>query len=337
MMMIFLAIETTSYAFMRIVEKSCQGADLIRYDKDFFCRNLKPLSFPETFRMRQKYDRLGKKSFQEMGKDGPFDVIVFGDSSGISGWPEILRDQYELRIVNVTSYRHQDEYPDAFLNVMRNYYELNQDHPAILLWTTITERGKKYTLPRSLWSVLYDKPKWQFDFSFLPSIKLMNYLRYKIYRSDYVEVIQLGKHRQMFLSWDIKGVAQTPAGQDVLTEQFKEAKAIAQEKGCRLGFVFIPTKVQLYPWLLKDKIKNWDYEVRGLPYLMEAARKADIPVLDISKELLATAKEVYEKKGELLWFPDDSHMNLEGASYVAEAVYPFIQEIRRKPLPPQNE
>ncbi|MFV0349361.1 MAG: alginate O-acetyltransferase AlgX-related protein [Halodesulfovibrio sp.] len=94
---------------------------------------------------------------------------------------------------------------------------------------------------------------------------------------------------------------------------------IASLKDSVDGIFFIPTKYRVYAPLLETAdaatlpSADWDF-------LKAASDEAKIPCYNLTEPLQAEARNTWEKSRELLWWPDDSHWNRNGATVAAQAI-----------------
>lgn len=105
-------------------------------------------------------------------------------------------------------------------------------------------------------------------------------------------------------------------------------KALTLKQGLNLVVLILPTKGEIYPWILanqKDRAENGSRSGFALA-AVAACEAAQIEVHDTKPYLLEEGGRLYTSSGKLLWWRDDTHLGEEGHAAVAE----FIASILRK-------
>nr|MDQ2730734.1 hypothetical protein [Armatimonadota bacterium] len=100
-------------------------------------------------------------------------------------------------------------------------------------------------------------------------------------------------------------------------------KKFTQAHGLRLAVMFLPTKDEVYEWVLRGR-QPWTSN-RAPSSLSRALKEtcgADgLPYFDAKPFLIDRSRSLFEKNGELLWWRDDSHMGPNGHEAVADFVH----------------
>jgi len=327
------AVEIASATLISTIKSACLGGDMIRFDQSLFCENLHPFALRSTFLARAAMHQKNKK-FPDLIKEGPYDVVAFGDSTGTTGWLEKIAQRRGLKVANLTRVEI-GEWPAKFVEVARNANALSPKAGTIWLLTSLTERQNKTFVASEPFSdaLRHDQQKSKKE-DLLPSARLMKYLDYRKESRAFggVAHFSLGAHEQLFLQLDLNGLHnQNAENEAALLTQFVEAREIAARAGAQLIFVLFPTKAQQYEWLIKGEAGlNYASSRAHLNQIKRACEAAGIPVFDIEQMLLPLSKKTYEETGELLWFPDDTHMNETAADYVAKYLGEEIIKIHDK-------
>jgi len=103
-----------------------------------------------------------------------------------------------------------------------------------------------------------------------------------------------------------------------LVEVFDEMNRVAGAKGFTVGVALVPTKEEVYAWLLDSSppaTSGFSVVIRDL------CTKEGYPFLDLGPFFAAAARELYGGSGELLFWPDDTHWNERGQELAAAVVY----------------
>lgn len=328
-------LEVSAGLVMREVRLHCGNGDLVRLDRDFFCKNFQPVSRDDTVRNPEWKSPL-YHSWKAMGKDGPFDAVVFGTSVADTGWVEMLKAK-GLKILNTTGNpRFRGFLPEAVWNLLDNSAALHLRPGALLLYCTLTEREDlDFRIPpdsfkgtnRSLRKA-GDSSKFESRFK---NLWIYGLKKWQLRRQPEAQLIFLGKEPEFFQMSTLQGLRQnihyTSEEQRALEDQFKVYRDEARTKGFRLALIVFPTKPQMYEWLLAPEYRGSGRRPH-LEALQKACEKNRIPFLDLEKELSGLAHEYYFKKSRLLWFHADTHVNEWGAQATAKVVKKFVLSLR---------
>jgi hypothetical protein len=109
-------------------------------------------------------------------------------------------------------------------------------------------------------------------------------------------------------------------------------RGLAEERHVGLTVLILPTKGEVYRWLLEERPSQpEDAQASGFGLaVVEACRTVGIVCRDMKPYLLAEAKRLYETEGKLLWWRDDTHIGRYGhaaiAAYIAENL---LRAVRR--------
>lgn len=106
-----------------------------------------------------------------------------------------------------------------------------------------------------------------------------------------------------------------------LTSSLKRIHALASENRASTLVVIIPTKEEVYGWILrKEPLENDLSQSSGLARAVQSFCNSEkIPCIDLRPALAEEAKNVW-KQGDLLWWRDDSHWNPQGHQTAARLI-----------------
>lgn len=99
-------------------------------------------------------------------------------------------------------------------------------------------------------------------------------------------------------------------------------KRLADEKRLRLVVVLVPSKEEVYSWVLDDAAP-WSTDGAPSPFssaVEEMARQNGMSYLDLKPVLVSASRRVFEESGQLLWWADDTHWNSSAQKVAAEAI-----------------
>lgn len=324
-----LFIEGGSWLSLKMFSGLSGNFDLVRMDSDFFNRNLRKY---DTDPPRKKISP--KNSWKQCWADGPYDAIAVGDSTGATGWVEMLRSDYGIKTLNLTMVIDEGFVASAS-GLIGNYKSSNGNGKTVLLAVGLIGRAGYYMyngsglIRESKKDYFFKKRTWH-------SVRLYQYINAKMKYRDgsRVEVADINGRAELFYADDIKGLTDdvnfSVDEYSRLCGQLKRMKMIAAEKGCVYAIVAFPTKAQQYEWLLvKSGRLNTVSKRTSLNILKEACEVSDVPFLDIGERLDPIARQVFEDTGRLLWYKCDTHMNELGAFHSAMLVNEFLSEIRK--------
>lgn len=89
-----------------------------------------------------------------------------------------------------------------------------------------------------------------------------------------------------------------------------------RQDGHRLGVYLVPDKLTVYRDLLRDRVPDADQGSRMLAALEGRLRDRGIPAVNLEPRLHAAAGEAFAR-GELIYWPDDTHWNPRGIEIAA--------------------
>lgn len=345
-----LAVEFSCFVVIHLIKKDCGAhGDLIRADHSFFCENYRKFRRDEFHELAEAYESPKFKSLEDIRKQGPYDILIMGDSTGTTGWAELLKRNYGLKVLNLTTVSRSDGWPNAVIRVLRDYEKINGNRKALWIYTGLTERVTSTFLVNagsedfeSILSGKKVKPlkdAFKTDFAnFLYSSKLYNYHKSRAYlKSEYDAAVLLKNfddRTEMFYMMDVDGyknpVKLSKREFEKAHEQFRKIQSAVAEANGQLIFVATPTKPFQYAWLMDESQEAIERRRQegNVAIIKQIAQEIGMPFLNMEEVLRPIAEQVYAESSELLWFSDDTHMSLKGATYSAEMIYAFLRKNR---------
>ena len=109
-------------------------------------------------------------------------------------------------------------------------------------------------------------------------------------------------------------------------------KALAEREQLRMAVVIIPTKEEVYSWLLHDHLP-WTSDPTPSAFAAitkEESLKRGFSVLDMKAGLIDSSAQAFVTSGQMLWWRDDIHWNVRGNALAAGLVY---ESFFRQPSP----
>ena len=104
---------------------------------------------------------------------------------------------------------------------------------------------------------------------------------------------------------------------------FAATATLARERGLRVAVVLIPTKEEVYGWVV-DEAPPWSTtaEPSALSIAVERMAAAHgVEFFDLKPLFVAASRRAWEQSRALLWWRDDTHWNDCGHDVAARAVY----------------
>jgi hypothetical protein len=137
-----------------------------------------------------------------------------------------------------------------------------------------------------------------------------------------------GHEAEIYFLYDAGQVVELIDEFGPLSEDLKTSQTALEKKGAKLALVFVPSKLTVLgpviTWPSGSKLSApalWD---SLLPQKVRAyAQQMNIPYHDLTDDLRAAAK-----KGQLPYFPTDTHLNSLGHRIMAAALAPFLRDLR---------
>lgn len=269
------------------------------------------------------------------------DLILLGDSFGVGmdtaedkTWSGVFEKKYGVRVYNLSMPAN----PWAELVTLKlEYPNLKLRDGAVVLWALFgaNDLDKKYGDP---WS-LEEEGFFKQARTRLNTFRKRSVIRQLISR---IELALSPSGEERVISRDVLGVGEVLFFKNyiacvkhtleevkrhknyrMLEEVFASMKAFAHSKNLAVAVVLIPSKPEIYSWVL-DGESTWSGTPRVSAF-NEAAKKLceknAFPFLDLKEDFIEEARKLYEEEGELLWWRDDTHWNDKGHGAAAKFTY----------------
>lgn len=112
----------------------------------------------------------------------------------------------------------------------------------------------------------------------------------------------------------------TKFGEEVTERNFRELKALGEDRGFEFIVVLMPLKETVYSDLVADRVDLSSYDI-GYPIrsALEICERTQVECLDLTPILRERGR------GEQLYFAIDGHINKRGSEVVAEEVFDFLK------------
>ena len=273
-------------------------------------------------------------------REQQLDLVLLGDSFGLGSgarqekmWASLFLDRYGLHTYNL-SVSYVSPWKEL-LTLKAESDRLRLSGKTVVLWALFTgndldEDFGDVALPAR-------QPWWAQLHTAFGGFRSRSSLANLVYRvapsrraqeaADRREIIvrDIAGGRKM-LFWTRYRAAKDRSPAAVMAHQnyprlaavFDEMNRVARAKGFTVGVTLIPTKEEVYDWLLDSSppaASGFSVVIRDL------CTKEGFPFLDLGPFFSAAARELYEGSGELLFWPDDTHWNERGQELAATVVY----------------
>lgn len=288
---------------------------------------------------------------RRQARTNPIDTLVIGDSFGVGvgvsqdeTWSELLRTHYGQKVYNLS-------YPGSpWRGLMRLTLELDQLELAqktTVIWAFFvgndlhesyleTMHGK--ALPKTdlrehwriRWATFRSRSPIQKMWRNLVATPNRSHLGERVlfrtflddspilFHRDYLEAAKMTRS-------DITNHYHFP----LLEETYKTAADVAKQHNLQIKLVVVPTKAQIYSWLL-DGNTPWSTPTKESPIteiLREMAEELGFDFLDLAPDFINESKRLFEEEGQLLWWRDDTHWNPQGNRYAAERIHEAFWQV----------
>jgi hypothetical protein len=111
-------------------------------------------------------------------------------------------------------------------------------------------------------------------------------------------------------------------------------KRLTEGLGLRTVVLILPTKGEVYPWILKGANKpSGEPRASGFSRaVLTACRRLGLSCLDVKPYFMQEADRIWASKGELLWWRDDTHLNGHGHEVLAKFVARHVLAMPDSPV-----
>jgi hypothetical protein len=108
-----------------------------------------------------------------------------------------------------------------------------------------------------------------------------------------------------------------------LEETVSAVRKLTEERGVKLVVVLVPAKEEVYSWVWKGGAP-WSSDAQPSGFSVALARVCagdGIKFIDLKPELIDESKRAYEGRGQLLYWYDDTHLNVTGNVFTASVIH----------------
>jgi lysophospholipase L1-like esterase len=111
-------------------------------------------------------------------------------------------------------------------------------------------------------------------------------------------------------------------------------KRLAAGRGIALAVILLPTKGEVYRWLLDEREPvREDSDPSGFAEaILEACDRLGLRCFDSKPYLVERARLLLQESGSLLWWRDDTHLNDHGHEAVAAFIAEQVLNLRSREL-----
>lgn len=286
--------------------------------------------------------RTDEFGFRNIPQSAAADVLILGDSFPAGGgttdeetFARLLERKYGFRTYNLS-------YPggpyDQFINFAIEWPRLKVASSLRMIWTFYTgndlddaggENWNIESLPwrhgLSAWLVKYRTYR-----NRSPLNQWMEAMRLRLRRGPPDVIVRslpdgrpvlFAEHQEIWGKRSRQEVEQHP-NFDKLKRTLSAMRRLTTARHVEVTVLILPTKGEIYRWLLEAREpRAEDSHASGFALaVLDACREASIVCYDMKPYLLSEAQALYDTKGELLWWRDDTHMG----KYAHEAMANYI-------------
>ena len=307
------------------------------------------------------------RGFRNDGLDlsRPVQVVVLGDSFGLGIgtsqhdiWPSLLATRYGLRVYNLS---FPGSPGDELMNLKIELPRIPHDNATVVLWAIYTgndlddDYGDGLEPQPTVW-LARCRVRWTTFQNRSPIRQLIFRIRASTgsaaAKQTLVRTLPDGAS-VLFYRSTIEAAQRTR--EEVLahphlaplTRTFAEMARYAGAEGVRVVVLMLPTKDQIYADLLQPETASRPFRTGFHPaafarVVEQLSAHNRLEFHDLGFPLWTAAGDLFQKNDALLWWRDDTHLNVLGNSALADAVYqgvlrpgpaPDLRPDRRSPLP----
>lgn len=274
----------------------------------------------------------------------PLDLILLGDSFGEGGdtsyersWGALFRSRYGLRVYNLSIAAASPWH--EYVTLASEIGGLRTRPGTLVVWALFTGNdldGGIYHSTLDLAQLPWQGPlgEWRTKFQRFrdrsPVRRAQSLLRERAHMADVV-------WRRPFLDGGAvlffrPHVSRARATLDMvehhpdfpaLQATFAATAKLARERGLRLAVVLIPSKEEVYAWVVENG-PAWSTTGEPSALSIAVARMAaahGVDFFDLKPPFVTESRRAWEQAGGLLWWRDDTHWNERGHELAARAVY----------------
>lgn len=318
----------------------------VRYDGETY-GDLAMMSLDKSLREYRGYkfrtDAYGFRNDPANATLQPADVILLGDSFGVGAgttqeatWATLLAREHNLSVYNLSI-----EGAGPWQELINFELEIDRVRPragAVVVWAIFSgnDLDDAYYTPLNVSALLWQGKLARLVYAFkkfryrsplrrviLPVAGAWN-SRENVIARDFAA----GRKALFYAPYD---ASRRRTRQDVLRHPNFAAlgrvvaamKHVTDERGLRLAIVCLPSKEEVYSWML-DGAQPWSTGAQPSGFgdaLKDLSREHGIAYVDLKARMVAASRRTFEESGELLWWWDDTHWNAVGHRVAASVVY----------------
>jgi len=288
-------------------------------------------------------DSFGFRNSRQLESDIPYDLIMLGDSFGVGNgttqdrtFVSLLRSTHNLKVYNLSMPGSPWQ---SLVNLAAEMDRLQTRPGTVILFAVFAgnDLDDHYYNPNvSRANLPWASRREALVSSFRafrrrsPVYRLMNRSLFQIPGNELVHTDTFADGSTMlFFKPHIRVKDRTESqirqhpNCDRLFNCIRRIARIADAYDCVPRIMLIPSKAEVYSWLLDDS-PDWTTtaEPSGFALVLEDfCRQNGLAFLDLKPPLVTISKEVYNESRSLLWWSDDTHWNETGHEVVAEIIY----------------
>jgi hypothetical protein len=290
--------------------------------------------------------RTDEFGFRNIPASEATDVLILGDSfaagvgtTGEETFARLLESTYGFHTYNLS-------YPggpyDQFVNFAIEWPRLNVASPRRMIWTFFTGNdlddagGETWDISNLPWKHGFSAwlVKCRTYRNRSPLNQWMEAVRMKFWGKPATVIVRSLPDGQPVLffggyeEWGKRSrheVEQHP-NFEKLKRTLAAMRALTAERNVELTILILPTKGEVYRWLLETREPQPDdSNSSGFALaVLEACKNASIVCHDTKPYMVSEAKQLFDTEGKLLWWRDDTHIGKYGhaaiAAYIADSV-----------------
>lgn len=279
---------------------------------------------------RQITFQTDEAGFRNQSRSGRIDLLILGDSFGAGGgttqdkmFSSVLEAQHGLRVYNL-SYPGSPYY--EFVNFAIESPKLSFSSHATVVWTWYTGNdladpaGDIFAIDELPWNNRLRAwlVKYRTYRNRSPLNQWSQAITLKLTKSHpdvVVRTLPNGEPILFFRSQDMWGVQSKQAIEEHpnFSRSVKALEAMARltaKQGLNLVLLVLPTKGEVYPWILEERVPmaKDEHESGFAEAVLAACVRLHVECLDTKPYLVDKSRRLFASSGRLLWWRDDTHL-----------------------------
>lgn len=285
---------------------------------------------PEKIPFRLKTTSLGFDGigFRDDGSEGKPDIVTIGDSftfalgvNSSDSWPKLLENDLQKNVINMGVWGYGTISEERILE----RYGIQLKPKLVILDFAVNDFSDSYNF---LQTTSPSKPLPDF---LRDNVAIYRFLWQRLGELKHdTEIINYKDENLTFQFWPqpaLKNISpkfeRVATGEKFAKESILRIAKMANDNGAQFVIVILPAKEQVYWHIVKNLIPNpgeytYDYPDDSI---LAFCKENNLKCLDLRPQF----KE-HALKGEQLFFPVDSHYNIQGNALIAEEVYKYLAQ-----------